>query len=167
VIGIKVKTNKREKNHWSQPILKGKNMAFAGFIKTKVNNIDHYLCRYILKPGLKKSGIGCTVNTSDLITYNKNSNLSKIEKNFIQKFFLSKSSKKNIIFDNILSDEGGRFYNCQIRYMISMVNYEDIKNIPKNYICLSHNQIVEMINKKRLDIESRLVFACGNINHIK
>ena len=54
VIGIKVKTNKREKNHWSQPILKGKNMAFAGFIKTKVNNIDHYLCRYISQAWSKK-----------------------------------------------------------------------------------------------------------------
>ena len=66
IIGINVKTSKREINNWSQPILKGKKMAFAAFIKTKIKNTDHYLCRYILKPGLKKSIIGCTANTSDI-----------------------------------------------------------------------------------------------------
>ena len=167
IIGIDVKTNKREINNWSQPILKGKKMAFAGFVKTNINNTDHYLCRYIIKPGLKKSSIGCTVNTSDISIFNKNSNLDNTEKKFIKKYFFSKKNKKNIIYDNILSDEGGRFYKCQIRYMISLFDYKDILTIPKNYMFLSHNQIVEMIKNKRLDIESRLLFACDNIDHIK
>ena len=167
IIGIDVKTNKREINNWSQPILKGKKMAFAGFVKTNINNTDHYLCRYIIKPGLKKSSIGCTVNTSDISIFNKNSNLDNTEKKFIKKYFFSKKNKKNIIYDNILSDEGGRFYKCQIRYMISLFDYKDILTIPKNYMFLSHNQIVEMIKNKRLDIESRLLFACDNIDHVK
>ena len=41
---------------------------------------DHYLCRYTIKPGIKISVIGCTVNTSDILSYNKNNNLSIIEK---------------------------------------------------------------------------------------
>ena len=137
-------------------------MAFAGFIKTKINNTDHYLCRYILKPGLKKSVIGCTMNTSDMSTYFENTSFNSIEK-----FFFSKEAKKNIVYDNILSDEGGRFYKCQIRYMISAITYEKVKKIPKNYIWVSYNQIVEMIKNKRLDIESRLLFACNNINFIE
>jgi len=162
VIGVNVETNRREVNNWFQPILKGKNMAFAGFIKTKINNTDHYLCRYILKPGLKKSVIGCTINTSDISTYFENTSFNSIEK-----FFFSKEAKKNIVYDNILSDEGGRFYKCQIRYMISAITYEKVKKIPKNYIWVSYNQIVEMIKNKRLDIESRLLFACNNINFIE
>ena len=162
VIGVNVETNRREVNNWFQPILKGKNMAFAGFIKTKINNTDHYLCRYILKPGLKKSVIGCTMNTSDMSTYFENTSFNSIEK-----FFFSKEAKKNIVYDNILSDEGGRFYKCQIRYMISAITYEKVKKIPKNYIWVSYNQIVEMIKNKRLDIESRLLFACNNIDFIE
>ena len=167
IIGIDVKTNKREISNWSQPILKGKKMAFAGFIKTNINNTNHYLCRYLVKPGLKKSSIGCTVNTSDLSIINKNTDLDKIEKKFIKEYFFSKKNRKNIIYDNILSDEGGRFYNCQIRYMISLFDYKEILTLPKNYMFLSHNQIVEMIRNKRLDIESRLLFACDNIDYIK
>jgi len=167
IIGINVKTSKREINNWSQPILKGKKMAFAGFIKTKIKNTDHYLCRYTLKPGLKKSSIGCTANTSDISIFDKNINLDNTENKFTKNFFFTKKYKNNIIYDNILSDEGGRFYKCQIRYMISLVDFNDILNIPKNYMFLSHNQIVEMIKNKRLDIESRLLFACDNIDHIK
>ena len=167
IIGVNVEANKREVKKWSQPIIEGKKMGFAGFLKTRFNDTDHYLCRYLIKPGIKKSVIGCTVNTSDFSTYNKNNNLNKVEKDFIDNFFLSKLIKKKIIFDNILSDEGGRFYQCQIRYMVLMIDFKTLKKIPKNYMWLSHNQVVDMIKNKRLDIESRLLFASVNIDHIK
>ena len=165
VIGIDVKTSKRENNSWSQPILEGKKIAFAGFIKKNINNHEHYLCRYILKPGLKKSVVSCTVNTSDLLNFSKDKNLSSLQKDYIKNYFLKKNYK--IEYDNILSEEGGRFYNCQIRYMIINLDYHELTNIGDNYIWLSHNQIIKLIEKKRLDIESRLLFACGNIEYIK
>ena len=79
----------------------------------------------------------------------------------------AKNNYTNIIFDNILSDEGGRFYQCQVRCVISLVDYKIVKTFPDNYIWLSYNQIVEMIRSKRLDIESRLLFACNNIDQIQ
>ena len=166
IIGINASTNKREIKNWSQPIIKGKEMAFAGFIKAKFNNIEHYLCRYILKPGLKSGVISCTVNTSDINNYSKNHTLNINEKYFIKKYFFSQYSKKNIIYDNTLSDEGGRFYQCQIRYMISKLLYPDSIKIPNNYIWISHNQIVDMIKDQKLDIEARLLFACANLDYI-
>ncbi len=165
VIGIDIKTTKRENNKWSQPIIKGKKIAFAGFIIKKFNNQDHYLCRYILKPGLRKSVVSCTVNTSDLINYKTNNNLSNLQKSYMKRYFLD--NKTNIIYDNILSEEGGRFFRCQIRYMIVEIESNVLNKIPNNLIWLSHNQIVDLIKKKRLDIESRLLFACGNIDLIK
>jgi len=166
IIGINASANKREIKNWSQPIIKGKEMAFAGFIKTKFNNIEHYLCRYTLKPGLKSGGISCTVNTSDINNYSKNHTLNSNEKYFIKKYFFSQYSKKNIIYDNTLSDEGGRFYQCQIRYMISKLLYPNSIKIPNNYIWVSHNQIVDMIRDQKLDIEARILFACANLDYI-
>ena len=165
VIGIDVKANKREINNWSQPIIKGKRMAFAGFLKAKFNNTNHYLCRYVLKPGLKNSVIGCTINTSDIDNYKKN--LNKINQNFIENFFFSKKLNKNVVFDNVLSDEGGRFFNCQIRYMVMLIDNPKSLEIPSNFLWISHNHIVKMIKNKKLDIESRLLFACDNIDKIK
>ena len=166
IIGVNVNANKREVSNWSQPIIKGKKMAFAGFIKSKFNNTEHYLCRYVLKPGLRSATISCTVNTSDIKNYSKNYNLDVNEKNFIKNYFFSKYSKKNIIFDNILSDEGGRFYQCQIRYMV--LNLTDIKDlkVPDKYIWVSHNQMVNLIKNKKIDIEARLLFGSINIDNI-
>ena len=164
IIGIDVRTSKRENNEWSQPILAGKKIGFAGFLKTYIKNHPHYLCRYLLKPGLKNSVVGCTVNTSDLLKYRSDKNLTNLDKHFIKKFFLNKNN--SIEYDNILSEEGGRFYKCQTRYMVKNLVLNRIEKINKNYIWLSHNQIVDLIAKKRLDIESRLLFACDNIENI-
>ena len=164
IIGIDVKTSKRENNEWSQPILSGKKLGFAGFLKTHIKGHPHYLCRYLLKPGLKKSVVGCTVNTSDLLMYRTDKNLTNFDKHLIKNFFLTK--KNSLDYDNILSEEGGRFYKCQTKYMIKNLVFNRIGKLNKNYIWLSHNQIIDLIAKKRLDIESRLLFACDNIENI-
>ena len=39
--------------------------------------------------------------------------------------------------------------------------------IPDNYLWLSQNQMIEMIKRKKIDIEARLLFGCININKIK
>jgi oxidase EvaA len=163
---IEIKTNKREINEWSQPILKGKNLAIAGFIIKKINNTNHYLCRYILKPGLKKSALTCTANSADLKNYKKDNNLSVFQKNIIGNFFLNKNYKKNKIYDNIMSDEGGRFFHSEIRYLALFINKDLGIKLPANYIWISQNQMINMIKNKRFDIEGRLLFGCLNISNL-
>ena len=160
VIGIRVKTNKREVSDWDQPIIQGSKMAFAGFIIKKSKNTNHYLCRHILKPGSKASTYTCSVNTSKFIGYKKNNNLTNFQKNLISNYFIKSNVKK--VYDNILSDEGGRFYHSQIRYMAcELEKKKDIK-LPENYIWLSHNQIVDLVKKQKIDIEARLLFGIIN-----
>ena len=167
VIGININANKREVKVWDQPIIKGKEMAFAGFLIKEFNKTNHYLCRYNKKPGLKKSTLSCSVNTSDLKNYNSSNNLENFEKKILKDFFLNKKRKLKSIYDNILSDEGGRFFNCEIRYKALQLNNNTKIKIPHNYIWISQNQMIEMISKKRIDIEARLLFGCINIDKIK
>tara|TARA_X000000950_G_scaffold123936_1_gene155334 strand:- start:1964 stop:3226 length:1263 start_codon:yes stop_codon:yes gene_type:complete len=159
VIGIKVKTNKREITEWNQPIIMGSKMAFVGYLIKKFRNTNHYLCRYILKPGSKVGTLTCTVNTSKLKNYKKNKDLTSFQKNLISKYFIN---SKNIIYDNILSDEGGRFYHSQIKYMACKLNKSQNIKLPDRYIWLSQNQIIDLINKQEIDIEARLLFGILN-----
>ena len=78
----------------------------------------------------------------------------------ISKYFLSQKSKK--IYDNILSDEGGRFFHSQIKYTACKLNKTENFNLPFNYIWLSNNQIIELIKKRKIDIEARLLFGILN-----
>ena len=167
VIGAKISANKREVGQWSQPLLRSNKLAMAGFLLKKMNNTIHYLCRYILKPGLKNSTITCTVNTSDFATYKNNLDIPNEQKNIISKYFLNK--KKNIyksIYDNIISDEGGRFYHCEVRNIAIMLEEHQGNKFPNNYIWISQNQMINYIKNKKVDIEGRLLFGCININKV-
>ena len=159
VIGIKVKTNKREVAEWSQPIIKGSKKAFVGYLVKKFKNTNHYLCRYILKPGSKKGTYTCSVNTSQFIGYKKNKYLTNFQKKLISEFFIK---SKDVIYDNILSDEGGRFYHSQIKYMACRLRKNQDIELPESYIWLSQNQIIDLIFKQKVDIEARLLFGIIN-----
>ena len=161
IIGIDVSSNMREVKSWSQPILKGKKISLNGFIIKKYNKTNHYLCRYNLKPGIKNSSLSCTINTTDLDNFKKNNILSIFQKNILKKYFNKK--KNNILFNNVLSDEGGRFYHTQVRYKV--IKIKNNLKIPKSYIWISHNQMVDLIIKKRIDIEARLLFGIVNIKN--
>ena len=164
---MRVKTNNREVLEWNQPLIEGKNLALAGFLLKKINKTNHYLCRYILKPGLKKSTITCTVNTSDIKNYKINQALAIDQKNLIKKYFLSNNdAKKKLIYDNIISDEGGRFYHCEIRNIAILLNEKIKIKLPETYFWVSQNQLIDMIKNKKVDIEARLLFGCMNIKNL-
>lgn len=168
IIGTKILTNKREVNKWCQPIIKGKGLAMAGFLIKEINKTPHYLCRYILKPGLKKSVITCTVNTSDIKNYKIDQNLSTYQKKLFEFFLSNKKINKNnkTLYNNILSDEGGRFYHCQIKNIAILIKKNIKIKLPNTYFWLSQNQLIRMIRNKKVDIEARLLFGCININKL-
>ena len=72
-------------------------MGFVGFLMKEYNKTNHYLCRYNQKPGLKKSTLSCSVNTSDLNGYKKNSKLINFQKKLLKDYFLNKYQFSNII----------------------------------------------------------------------
>ena len=165
VIGIKVNTNKREINNWDQPIIQGSKMAFAGYLIKKFKNTNHYLCRYILKPGSKVSTYTCSVNTSKFIGYQRNDDLTNFQKKLISKYFIN-SNRTELLYDNILSDEGGRFYHSQIKYMACKLDKTQEIDLPESYIWLSQNQVIDLIKKQKIDIEARLLFGIINFKEI-
>ena len=102
-------------------------MAFIGYLIKKIKKTNHYLCRYILKPGSKVATYTCSVNMSNFIDYKKSEDLTNFQKNLIFKYFVN---SKNTLYDNILSDEGGRFYHSQIKYMACRLDKNQSIELP-------------------------------------
>jgi oxidase EvaA len=165
IIGVRVATKAREVSFWDQPLIMNKNISFAGFLVKKINFTTHYLVRFSLKPGLKKECLSCTVNTSDVYNYKKNKNLTVFSKFILKNFFLS-NKKNNVKYDTIQSDEGGRFYQSQIRNMIIKIDNNQNISFDKGYKWISQNQMIYLIDKGLLDIEARLLFSCYNFDKI-
>ncbi len=163
VIGIKVKTNKREITDWCQPIIKASKMSFVGYLTKKFRNTNHYLCRYIIKPGSKIGTYTCSVNTSHFKGFKKSKDLSSFQKKLISNYF---TNSNGIIYDNILSLEGGRFYHSQVKYMACKLDKNQDIELPEHYIWLSQNQMIDLINRQNIDIEARLLFGIINFKEV-
>ena len=85
----------------------------------------------------------------------------------MKKYFLSNNdAKKKLIYDNIISDEGGRFYHCEIRNIAILLNEKIKIKLPETYFWVSQNQLIDMIKNKKVDIEARLLFGCMNIKNL-
>ena len=74
--------------------------------------------------------------------YKNNKDLTNFQKNLISKYFIN---SKNIIYNNILSDEGGRFYHSQIKYMACIMDKNQDIKLPERYIWLSQNQFYRLL----------------------
>ena len=160
IIGLNIKSNCREVDSWDQPIIAGKKLGFAGFITKNFNGTTHYLCRFILKPGLKGGKISCSANFSDIKDFKKNLNIPTYEKKIINYFF----RKKKCLYNNIHSDEGGRFFQTQIKRMVVRADKKIDKKLDSKFIWISHNQFLNLIKKRMVDIEARLLFTCFNFD---
>ena len=160
VIGLGIKSNCREVDKWDQPIIAGKKLGFAGFITKDFNGSKHYLCRFILKPGLKGGKISCSANFSDIKDFKKNLNIPTYEKKIIKYFF----NKKKFLYNNIHSDEGGRFFHTQIKRVVVKADNKIDKGLDAKFIWISHNQFLRLIKKRMVDIEARLLFTCFNFD---
>ena len=153
VIGIKVETKSREISSWTQPILKDTNIGLIGFLVKKIGGIRHFLVQAKVMPGnIDIIDLSPTISISDYKHL-----VGKGERiPFIEEFFYP--SKKNIIYDRIQSEEGGRFYHVQNRYMIVEANDEKL-HIPDNYMWISYNQIMEFMPLGMFNVEARSLIA--------
>ena len=68
--------------------------------------------------------------------------------------------KHKIIFDNLQSEEGGRFYKEQNRNMIVVAGDEVSEVLPENYIWMTLNQLNAFIKfNNYLNIQARSLLA--------
>ena len=157
ILFLKIKTNSREVKEWSQPIISDHHISCNVFLVKNVNNTIHYLLQTTLEPGFTYPKFTSTISIKN---YNSKNDNSKI------KFFnFFKKKKKMINFIN--SDEGGRFYKNETHNSICFLRSKDKLALKKYFIWVSHNQVVDLINKNLLSIEARNLFASFNIDKIK
>ena len=156
-MSFNVKANLREVKIWSQPLLSDFNYAFNAFIIREKNNQNYYLLKIILEPGFNNARLSSTINIKN---FNKNINYSKVD---YYNYFKNKKKLTSFIF----SDEGGRFYKNETHNYVKILKNNEKLNIKKNFFWVSHNQIIELINKNLVSIEARNLFSCFNIDKIK
>ncbi len=156
VIAVKVDAGNREVPAWSQPILKHFNYGLVGFLVTKINGVLHFLVEAHMCPGyLDLIEMGPSVSCAEYQHRTAAKTAPPLTEYFID------ADKKNIHFSTILSEEGGRFYHFQNRYMIVEINADKKPSLPDHYIWMTFGQLMEFIKHNNyVNVEARTLIAC-------
>jgi oxidase EvaA len=156
VIGVDVKAGNREVSSWTQPLVSDRNLGLIGFIVKEINNKFYFLVQAKVEPGnIDLVDMAPTISISN---YERFAELSGT-KPFCYDVFKS-ANPGNIIYDKIHSEEGGRFYHLQNRYMIVIDNTIDEYSIPANFRFMTLEQILVLGQYGFFNIESRGLISC-------
>tara|TARA_R110002051_G_scaffold223996_1_gene287182 strand:- start:13877 stop:15289 length:1413 start_codon:yes stop_codon:yes gene_type:complete len=160
--GIRVKTNWGNIKSWDQPIINQPEIGYLGFITKKINGVLHFLCQAKIEPG--------NVNYVQLsptlqATRSNYSQVHKGKKPLYLEYF-QKAKPKQILLDQLQSEQGARFLKKRNRNIIIQVE-EDIE-VHENFMWLTLSQLKKMMTFDNLvNMDTRTVISgisYGNYN---
>ena len=75
----------------------------------------------------------------------------------VSQFFMERLRQgKGILFDHLLSEEGGRFYHEQNRNVLMRVGIDELPVLPEGYFLLDYRTLNEMVQiNNTLNIQLR------------
>jgi len=153
IIGIHAEIGNREVSCWDQPLMKQVNEGLVGFLVKEFNGIWHVLVQAKVEPGnLDVLSMSPTVQC---IT----GSYKKMEYFVPYIDYFLKGSK--IHYDTLQSEEGGRFYHEQNRYMLAEAGDDFVADSSPFYCWMTFRQIKQFILfNNYFNIEARSLVAC-------
>ena len=142
VKGYKIKSDKREVDGWSQPMIEqvGKDGGILGIVRKRFDGIPHYLLEAKFEPG--NTNLVQISPTLQATFSNINAAHLGNRPHYLEYFL--KPDKHKIHFNNWLSEDGGRFLDKRNLNMLIEVE-EPFEVVNDNFIWMSMYQIKHLI----------------------
>lgn len=162
VIFCDIEIEGREVKKWTQPLFKSNGKALFGLIIAKDNDMIKILTK--IQPE-----IGCFDMVELGPTVQREFGENFKGDNVVDKIFnIHLEKRKGVIFDSILSEEGGRFYHEENRNVIILIENNEIEGISEEYQWLSYKALMHMnMFNNSLNIQLRnllSVIDLGDLN---
>lgn len=153
VIPTKIEIGNREVQHWCQPLIQPMQKGIIAFIIKEINGVYHFLVQAKLECG--NFDILEMAPTVQCIT---GSYENSTEVPFLD--YILKIKPKQIRYDSVQSEEGGRFFREQNRNLIIEADVDFPLEIPDNYIWVTYSQLSVFIKFNNfLNIQARSIFS--------
>lgn len=156
IIAVLAKLSSREIKSWSQPMISPRHEGIVGFLVKKINDQLHILVQAKLEAGIPDNvqiapTIQCTPkNYEGLSEAQKPPFLSEI----------TDASQDAVLYSAYLSEEGGRFFQHQNRYII--VETQDAPSEERDgFLWITPAQLKGLLRHGNLvNIEARSLLSC-------
>jgi oxidase EvaA len=136
VIGVNVTISNREVVSWQQPMIQPAQLGICAFVCKKINGVIHFIVQAKLECGNRDiielaPTVQCLTGDYDAADSEPVPFLA----------YVLASTKENILFDALQSEEGGRFYREQNRNVIVLADDTFPNQLPEQYIWMTLNQL--------------------------
>lgn len=156
VIGARVNISNREVTSWCQPLVQPMQQGICAFIIRKIDDIYHFLVHAKMECGnLDVYELAPTVQclTGNVLDVPKEQWPAYVE-------YVINASPKQILYDALQSEEGGRFYHEQNRNMLVEVGDDFPIDTPADYHWMTLGQIHEFMRfNNYINIQARSLIA--------
>ena len=126
VVFCDIEIEGREVRHWQQPLFEATGIATFGLMTRVHNGVKEFLVRATPEIGCFDGiELGPTVQRE----YIYKGELTDVDKLFDRKLM----NNDGVVFDTLLSEEGGRFYHEQNRNVIMEIDENEIDSLPPGY----------------------------------
>lgn len=152
VVFCDIEIEGREVRHWTQPLFEASGIATFGLMTRIHNGAYEFLVRATPEIGcFDRIELGPTVQRE----YVNNRNLNEVDRLFDDKL----KEKEGVVFDTLLSEEGGRFYHEQNRNVIMRISEKDLTKLPEGYFWVDYktlNMLVQVNNCLNIQLRNLL-----------
>ncbi len=129
----------REVQHWSQPLFRAAGQAVLGLITADIGGA----ARFLVKPRVE-------IGSFDKIELGPGIQLEpshgrRTEDSAEALFWEKLDAGKGVLFDHLLSEEGGRFYHEQNRNVILKIDARELNPLPEGYFWADYRTLNHMI----------------------
>lgn len=152
VVFCDIEIEGREVKHWTQPLFEATGIATFGLMTRIHKGAYEFLVRATPEIGcFDKIELGPTVQRE----YVHNRKLNEVDRLFDDKL----KGKEGVVFDTLLSEEGGRFYHEQNRNVIMKISEKDLDKLPEGYFWVDYktlNMLVQVNNCLNIQLRNLL-----------
>lgn len=143
----------REVKRWTQPLFEANGIAVFGLVCCEEDGLLKFLVRAAPE-------VGCFDGLELGPTVQQEAGEYPGGADAVAEFFWERlQSGQGIMFDHLLSEEGGRFYHEQNRNVLLRVNREELPVLPEGYFLLDFrtlNELVQVNNTLNIQLRNLL-----------
>jgi dTDP-4-dehydro-6-deoxy-alpha-D-glucopyranose 2,3-dehydratase len=155
VIAVDVEIGNREVEKWSQPMIQSLQEGLCAFVMKEINGVIHFAVQAKIETG----NFDIVEFAPTVQAVNRDFRKSNSEDLPFLNYVINASTQQ-IVFDIMQSEEGGRFYHDQNRYLLVMAESTFPELLPQYFIWMTLNQINTFIKINNVfNIQARSLVA--------
>lgn len=152
VMGVDVQASNREVASWSQPMLKPSELGLIAFLGRSVGGVFHVLVHAKTEAG-----------THDVLELGPT--VSCIPANYAgqppPRYLAEVQAAADLLVDVVHSEEGGRFYHAESRYVVADVGPDFPLEVPPDYCWMTVEQLTGFVRYgNHVNVAARCLLSC-------